>query len=372
MQRLLFCGFLFIAGFLFIESSAQSIDEQMTKTYPNCNDVYRNATNLLPKLYRENIIDSMYKAIRIWKAACGDIPEVKYTTILLSIDQSVFKDTSIDADLLSLLINYANGFYFNNQYRSAYAQQQNAFYKFSSIWAKLLLKQKTLGESEQLICKVFAGEIADPVFEIKSNRQKYPAFVALQKQKEAAERTGVRSNYSFILGNWMPTGDLTVVGNHPSIGFQLGGRDVYNQLDLTIQFRFLKSANTYLVRRNNILYESSSFFGGYIGMDYTRYLVSRQNFDFGVLAGMGFDGFDLFSSNNNNQHLRPLSVGSFNANTGLRYNYFLSPTFYIGLQGRYNWINYNNTGGTSFSGNALSFDLIFGSNASRNRLFTRH
>jgi hypothetical protein len=170
----------------------------------------------------------------------------------------------------------------------------------------------------------------------------------------------------------MPTGDLTVVGNHPSIGFQLGGRDVYNQLDLTIQFRFLKSANTYLVRRNNILYESSSFFGGYIGMDYTRYLVSRQNFDFGVLAGMGFDGFDLFSSNNNNQHLRPLSVGSFNANTGLRYNYFLSPTFYIGLQGRYNWINYNNTGGTSFSGNALSFDLIFGSNASRNRLFTRH
>ena len=101
-------------------------------------------------------------------------------------------------------------------------------------------------------------------------------------------------------------------------------------------------------------------------MDYSRYLVSSQKFDFGVLAGVGFDGFDLFNSNNNNnQHLRPLLIGSFNANAGLKYNFFISPTFYIGLQGRYNWMNYNNTGGTSFSGNAISFDVIFGGNARR-------
>ena len=117
---------------------------------------------------------------------------------------------------------------------------------------------------------------------------------------------------------------------------------------------------------NSVLYESSHFFGGYIGMDYSRYLVSRQKFDFCVLTGVGFDGFDLFNSNNNNnQHLRPLSIGSFNANAGLKYNFFISPTFYIGLQGCYNWMNYNNTGGTGFSGNAISFDVIFGGNARR-------
>lgn len=366
MQLLLSCFFIFLQGLVFTILPAQSIEEQMTRTHPNCTDVYKNAINLLPKLYRENSIDSMYKALQIWKDACGDIAEIKITNLLLFINQSAFIDISIDASLLQLLENYAYSFHLNNQYRSSYAQEQDTFIIFSSTWAKLLLKQKALSNNEQLICKIFAGEITDPLNEIKSNRQKYPVFAALLQQKESEERKGRRANYTFLVGSWIPAGDVTVVGNHPSFGFQFGGRNEYNQLDLTIQFRFLKSANTYLVSRNNVLYESSHFFGGYIGMDYSRYLVSSQKFDFGVLAGVGFDGFDLFNSNNNNnQHLRPLSIGSFNANAGLKYNFFISPTFYIGLQGRYNWMNYNNTGGTSFSGNAISFDVIFGGNARR-------
>jgi len=90
------------------------------------------------------------------------------------------------------------------------------------------------------------------------------------------------------------------------------------------------------------------------------------------LGGIGFGGFNLFSSNKTNEQLRPLFVESFNFNVGLRYNYFLSPTFYIGLQSRFNLINYNNRGGTSFNGNAFSFDIIFGGTARRNNLFTRH
>jgi hypothetical protein len=97
-------------------------------------------------------------------------------------------------------------------------------------------------------------------------------------------------------------------------------------------------------------------------VDYTHYLVSKLNFDLGLLAGAGYDGFDITSENYNYDALKPLSIGSFNANAGFKLNYFLTTSFYIGLQARYNFINYVNHGGTSMNGDAFSVDLFIGGN----------
>jgi hypothetical protein len=78
---------------------------------------------------------------------------------------------------------------------------------------------------------------------------------------------------------------------------------------------------------------------------------------------MGYDGFDVFTSEADIQNLKPNSIGSFNANGGLKFNFYVNPTLYFGLQGRYNWINYNNKGGTSLNGNAFSIDFIIGGNS---------
>ena len=59
-------------------------------------------------------------------------------------------------------------------------------------------------------------------------------------------------------------------------------------------------------------------------------------------------------------YLKPLSINSFNFNTGLRFNYFFNARGFIGLQSRYNFINYGNKGGTSLRGDAISIDLLFG------------
>lgn len=360
MQRKIFLYLLFILCCTNNALKAQTIREEMTKSYPTCNDVYMNALNVLPKLYRRNVFDSMYIALDIWKEACGDIPEIKYTTLLLSIDQATFKDSVLDSSIIDLLVNYSNSYHFIQRNRGIYYEREKSFYKFSSGWASLIIKSKMLNENERLICKVFTDEINDPVFEIKTNPEKYLLFTKLVKQDEEAQRKQPRSNTTLMTGIWMPTGKLKLLGSHPSAGFQFGLRKGRNQTDFTVHLRFLKSASTFLVNRNNTLYESDAYFGGYIGLDYTYFLTSSGQIEFGLMGGLGYDGFDLFKSNNNYQYLRPLSIGSLNLNGGLKFNFFVSSAFYFGLQGRYNWINYNNKGGTDMSGNAFSIDLIFG------------
>ena len=119
---------------------------------------------------------------------------------------------------------------------------------------------------------------------------------------------------------------------------QLGARNQRHQIDFTFQFRFLKSVNSYTVKRDGEEITLNNYFGGYIGLDYNYYFISTQKTDFGIVAGMGYDGFDISGSDYYNDYyyndyLRPLTIGSFNANGGLRFNYYLSPDFYIGLQG---------------------------------------
>ena len=341
-------------------ANAQSVQERMTQKHPTCTDVFLNAMDIMPELYRHKFFDSLQAALKIWRTSCGNIPEVECTALLLSIEESTFDVNKMDSSTIDLLVNYSYAFKHKNAANTP--EGERLFYAFSSTWARLLLKGKRLDKNEKFICQVFAGEIGDPVKEIRKNTMMYSSFANILQETERTQRSGFRRNYAFLAGIWIPMGDLVLLGNHPSFGFQIGARDNRNQLDLTFQFRFSNSANYYTIKRNNGYYDINNYFGGYIGLDYTYYLVNKINFDMGVLAGIGYDGFDITSSNYNYDDMKPLSIGSFNANGGFKLNYYLSTSFYIGLQARYNFINYVNHGGTSMNGDAFSIDLILGGN----------
>jgi hypothetical protein len=337
----------------------------MTQKHPTCRDIFLNAMDIMPELYRHKLFDSLQTALSIWKTSCGDIPEVQATALLLSIEKSTFSEKRMDSSTIDLLVNYSHAFSHRNM--SNTPEGERSFYAFSSAWARLILRERHLDQNEKFICQVFAGEIDNPVKEIRNNTTTYPAFVDILQENERSQRNGFRTNYAFLGGIWIPMGDLALLGNHPSFGFQLGARDNSNQLDITLQFRFSNSSTYYTIKRNNSYYDLNNYFGGYIGLDYTYYLVNKLNFDLGVLGGIGYDGFDISSSDYNYDEMKPLSIGSFNANGGFKLNYYLSTSLYIGLQARYNFINYVNHGGTSMNGDAFSIDLIIGGNKKVNR-----
>lgn len=347
---------------VFYTAKAQTIEEQMTKAHPSCRDVFQNAVDVLPKLYRKNAFDSMHAALQIWSAACGETREIQYTRLLLSIQENNFKLDSTHQHIVELLEIYSRDFAYYKSNSFVYDFPQKAFYTFTSVWAKLLLESKKLDDNELLICGVFKGDIPYPEKQISNHAATYSQLYPLIKQRQLEERKRFRATRAFLVGLWMPKKDLYLLGSHPSIGIAFGGRNSNQELDFTMQFRFGKSANPYTFMRNNTLYESTHYFGGYIGIDYTYYFLTRQHGDLGILTGIGFDGFDVTNSNDN-KALSPTSTNSLNANGGLKYNWFISPSFCLGLQGRYNLINYCNTGGTSLRGNAFSIDFIIGGNS---------
>ena len=359
---------LLILQFVALYASAQSVEQEMNKSRPSCFDMLQNASDLLPKLYRKKSFDSMHYAIEIWKKQCKRVPEIKYTEILLSISERKFSvKQSFDSSNIQVLTEYASTLAACNRYRGMSAEFVN-YYKFSSTWAKLLLETEPLDSNERFVCKVFAGDIINPEKEINQNRANYLVFNDLLKQDFAIERSSPKSNLAFTAGVWIPRGNLSVVNPHPTLGMQIGARSKRHEIDLGLYLKFANTAN-YYVKRSDSLYQRNYFLGGYIGLDYTYYFVSSPRFDIGWVAGVGYDGFDIAAKatqNNDTHYLDPVSISSLNLNTGARINFYFTRSFYIGLQTRYNAVNYCNTGGTDLGGGAFSIDIIFGSNTKDN------
>lgn len=353
-----------VLSFIFLHQHAiaqVSVEEAMARKHPDCKDVFLNAIDIIPQLYKEKSFDSLQKAIDIWKSSCGNLSEIRYTEILLAIEESSFNIAGTDSNLAQLLTGYSFAYKAFSNYGS-YQTPTLSYYKLSSAWAKLLLQRTNLSVTEQFICNVFAGNISQPEKEIKQHKEAYTELHDLLKKDLAKQKKGGSAEYTIISGIWSPTGNASLLGVHPSIGLQFGGRFDRHQIDLTMQVRFLKSANTYTVKRNNALYDLDHYFGGYIGLDYNYYFLNKTRTDLGIVAGIGYDGFDIANSGDNNQndYLKPLTISSLNINTGLRFNYVFSPAFYLGLQGRYNFINYGTKGGSNLNGDAFSLDLILG------------
>jgi len=179
--------------------------------------------------------------------------------------------------------------------------------------------------------------------------QEEPPGLPLKYLRHASQHFG------FSAGGWLPLGDLEVLGNHPSLGFQWGFRHYQMEFNINLDLRFLKSRNEYAVLRDNQLYYDNSYTGGFIGLDYVYYFAGDARTEIGLLAGIGYDGFDL---NRDRIPAKPSEISSLNMNAGLRINLYTRGETYFGLQPRFNLIRYHNKGGTSFSGNAISVDLF--------------
>jgi hypothetical protein len=164
-------------------------------------------------------------------------------------------------------------------------------------------------------------------------------------------------HFSLSAGAWIPLSDLAVIGTHPSVGLQWGLRHKIHEFNVTLDFRFLKTKQAYEVVREGAVYVLNDYLGGYIGVEYILWLSASNFVDFGILAGVGYDGFSLSRQQVPSE---PYEIGSINFNTGIRLNIYTQGETYFGIQPKYNFINYKNDGGTSFSGNAVSLQLFVG------------
>ena len=148
---------------------------------------------------------------------------------------------------------------------------------------------------------------------------------------------------------------------------------MFDQLDVSMQIRYLHSPSVYAVKKDDQFDSTDYYLGYYFGAEYTHYFVAKKRFDLGIEVGAGYDAFD-FKEQPYYYYYDPyyynpnhFSVGSFNGNAGLRFNYYFTHSFYLGLLGRYNGIHNSTDGGTNLRGDAITIDLIFGFNGIKDK-----
>ncbi len=322
-----------------------------------------------------------------WKTSETPSDELIFSiNALLAIQNNKFSVVQFPCDFMYLLEDYAkelknanensSTFKYNIKLTTKYRYDATAdvqkLQKVLQTWSLRLQAGRKLSRTELFLCRVFSGEIAHPRTAFESDKKSYTDMYAFEHNLDlnnnaffVTERNRHVGTAAIMVGSWFPTGNLRTLGSHPSVGISLGVRDKKNEYDVVWNFRFLNpTPHSYQVLRNDTLYNSNYYDGGYIGLDYTRYIIHKTKYELGLISAIGYDYFSIangFGGSDTNSKMIPLNVGSFDFSNGFRFKYFLGPKSYIGVAAKYHLINYCNSGGTDLGGHAFTIDLIFGS-----------
>lgn len=347
-----------------------------------------HAPVILPDLLQQRQYQKMKNFLVNWKNSEYPSLELIFgTDALLAIETGKFSSFPLSCDCLYYLTDYARElreiqtkgerfkYYLKLEppyYYDVTADARKIIF-FMQSWAREILRTHDPDSTGSFICRTIAGDIPDPKAFVQAFPQSCPRVVEAEKNLENYNkitwmeiRNAETGTAAVMMGGWFPTGHLRTLGSHPSVGLQLGYRKKLNEFDLTWNVRFLyPTPRPYTFVREDTVYTSSYYDGGYIGFEYTRYLVHTRRIDLGPTAGIAYDYFsvaDGWTDHHRIHDIIPLNIGSFDLNYGLRFKYFIHLKTYVGLTAKYHLIHYNNDGGTDLSGNAFTLDLIFGSN----------
>ncbi len=342
--------------------------------------LFEDEAKVLPRLYTDKDFAGMHKYLDSVVQKSGDFwnywryetaPHIFCVQSLLAIQTNQFNAAQLrDTGFCRQLADYArimrqmnrrgySSYLFTNGVYGGNGLTDH-FITFTRNWAKDLLANRQLSTEEAFLCKVFSGEITHPVNTILADKKTYSLLNnKVENSFKFDRRTGFFYNFLVSAGAWVPSGNLAGLGNHASIGYNLFGlRDRWNEYDLYFASRFIRAPKAFTFVNNDTVYTGRSFYSGYYGLDYTRYIISTPHFEAGIIGGIGVEDVQLKSFGGK----KTADITSFSLSTGVRVNYFCTKFMYVGASCKQSWLSYKNDGGTNLNGNGLSADVYFGIN----------
>lgn len=363
--------FLFFLGSPFM-LAAQNLDHLMVERAPDCNDIRYNAIKLLKKYHAAGQTDSMVMMINYWKSKCEFSEELFRFSTLLDIKKGQFFLHPNDFDAIDYLVEYAqrqevnaNTAAYNQAFpfrRRDFAHQKEDYLgdSLSQQIANELLPSQSDNRAEHLFCLFYANRIPS-IFD-SIHLTKFINLVPLQQtynQLLTHYDQMTDMHYSIFSGVWIPQGNLSRLGLHPSIGFSIGFKKKRFTYDFAFDFRFLESANTYQVKYEGKVIDTKQHFSLYMGIN-TRYDIIRKNrHRIYVGTGLGIDMMSVIDSDMGYDNSGRTLVSP-HIYAGLGYRYSLLNRSYVALQSQYGLLFYTNNGGSSLSGNSIGITLIYG------------
>ena len=169
------------------------------------------------------------------------------------------------------------------------------------------------------------------------------------------------TSISGYAGAWIPTGPLEAMGVHPEIGMTFGLKQKENLYELVMGVKFIDAPESYLTRRDkNSEWEYSNDFSGfYLGFEYSRDLMPQKRNSPFFSIGAAYDVITTLNQDTDKE-LDAATAGSYNFNLGGGFRIFLNQKSYLGLQLRYNLVDYTLTQLFKKQGHVITVRLSYG------------
>jgi len=367
--------FFLIVTIFFIPAIAKSqtdITNLLKAKAPTCEDIAYNSTLLIMKYYENQNLDSAKIILNYWRDMCGLSEPIIRTQILFSIEDNTFDESLYDIRIIDYVFSYIDRIetsqpellYYNNKFYFGFVPIGRIYDNFTKELAFKLIDKQPYNSLKLFYCRFYANQIIYPIKEIRDNPIYNETKIKQLYLNEVNKYLDLPDyNVNLYAGVWMPTGNAKLLGNHPFVGFQTGVRFKKMTYNLNMGIKFLNSENEYQFQIDGIIDTSTYFFGGYLGADIERAIIKTERYQFDLLSGIAYDGFNVINSDTNDDNPDndiSRSLNSLNINFGLGYKHYFNRNGYIGVQGRYNFVNYNNSGGTDLSGNTITITFLFG------------
>ncbi len=370
----------------------------------DCYEVEYNSIVQSQRLHTQGKRDSLNALITFWKNHCAPNERIISLSILNSIKNNTFKESLTENEFLNPRskttftdsdIYVRDIFYYLKEYRAAVAgaisdnqysiwvdnnyslpKDYTEYYKFYKQYygflqelAASLEGKRVYSPAEEFLIKFYARP--DSVAFTQLDSLKFQSSIIGKKYLASKnfhnKIHGFSSNIQ--MGMWLPNGPLSTLGSHPYIAYNLGGRGEVIMVDFTFGLRFGDAKNNYTVLKDGIYYNSNNYISWFTGVDIGCKLFRTRRSEFDCLVGLGYEEIQTLYEPVAEDVANTQSVKSFYANAGLAYKIYVRDAVikgkhkrsYFSLQAKYNYVNYNNRGGTDLTGNALIIGLVYGS-----------
>jgi hypothetical protein len=377
MQRIILIVLLWISSTLI--SAQADLDKLMTHRAPDCEDIAYNCSNLFVQYYESNQSDSAKIILDYWQQKCGLSEPLQRSKIMYSLWQNQFSDSVYSLDIIEQLNNFKV-----RESLKKESDKEMVYTQYKAFFGYVPVYQNFDKKTTQIFCKLkqqlppakLAYHVAD--FYCSDTDSLYDLL-----QKKRFRNTKMHSAYhqqveellkmpdahlAIYSGIWIPDGKASKLGMHPVLGFQLGTKINKYLIDLSVGFKFGDTREPYLFTYNDSTISTDYFFGAHVGLDMGRELYRNMQHELDLLAGIAFEGFDAINRGVWDEDISSQSsVNTYNLNVGLGYRFYFKNMNYLGIQVRYNFIDYTLKNRTALSGNATTLKLLYGISGNREK-----
>jgi hypothetical protein len=252
---------------------------------------------------------------------------------------------------------------------------------FITTLSKKLLETKELSTDERFFLRIYANDFEQASQMLKSDELNGTRIKELYLREQKLYEQDAYFHNDWMFGVWMPHGNLDLLGIHPFLGYRFGIKIKKVTADLSLGFKFGKSPNTYQVYKENKIWDTDYFGGIYFGLDagYELFRLGKSGID--IIGGVAYENISTLNEkkedccpccSNKNENKIKYNLNSLNLNIGLGYKFYFknkrnnqhyyhrNNQRYVGLDVKYNFVNFKNPHGTNLNGNTYTVNLLIG------------